>query len=155
MDLLRYFEMGNSAIDAKNEWNLRYLISLDDRIGQIKNNLPLELQVEFDSQIETLTDDLKNFESNSAIRSQTNTLFLSKTSFNQSVITSITSSLKSIPIFKENDNNKYALDSFINFLRRSDDFRVSKKTNTTLIVFSIFFLIMQLKKLQLIYASTA
>ena len=143
MDLLRYFEMGNSAIDAKNEWNLRYLISLDDRIGQIKNNLPLELQVEFDSQIEMLTDDLKNFESTSTIRSQTNTLFLSKTSFNQSVITSITSSLKSIPIFKENDNNKYALDSFINFLKRSDNFTISKKTNTTLIIFSIFFLIMQ------------
>ena len=143
MDLLRYFEMGNSAIDAKNEWNLRYLISLDDRIDQIKNNLPLELKVEFDSQIEMLTDDLKNFESTSTIRSQTNTLFLSKTSFNQSVITSIASSLKSIPIFKENDNNKYALDSFINFLKRSDNFTISKKTNTTLIIFSIFFLIMQ------------
>ena len=140
MDLLRYFELGKSAIDAKNEWNLRYLISLDDRIDQIKNNLPLELQVKFDSQIETLTDDLKNFESNSAIRSQTNTLFLSKTSFNQSVITSITSSLKSIPIFKENDNNKYALDSFINFLKRSDDFTISKKNKYNLDhFFSIFF----------------
>ena len=140
MDLLRYFEIGKSAIDAKNEWNLRYLISLDDRIDQIKNNLPLELKVEFDSQIEMLTDDLKNFESTSTIRSQTNTLFLSKTSFNQSVITSITSSLKSIPIFKENDNNKYALDSFINFLRRSDDFRVSKKNKHNLDrFFNLFF----------------
>ncbi len=140
MDLLRYFEMGKSAIDAKNEWNLRYLISLDDRIDQIKNNLPLELQFEFESQIEMLTDDLKNFESTSTIRSQTNTLFLSKTSFNQSVITSITSSLKSIPIFKENDNNKYALDSFINFLKRSDNFTISRKNKYNLDhFFNLFF----------------
>ena len=140
MDLLRYFEFGKNAINLENEWNLSYLISLDDRIDQIKNNLPLELRVEFDSQIEMLKDDLKNFESISAVRSQTNTLFLSITSLDQSIIISITSALKNFPIFKENDKNKYALDSFINFLKRSDDFTISKKNKQNLDhFFSLFF----------------
>ena len=147
LDLLHYFELGKGAINAMNEWNLRYLISLDDRINQIKNNLPLELHVEFDSQIEMLTDDLKNFKGASAIRSQTNTLFLSKTSFNQSVITSITSSLKNIPIFKENDNNKYALNSFINFLNRSDNFTISKKNKYNLDHFLNLFFDHAIKKI--------
>jgi hypothetical protein len=140
MDLLRYFEFGKNAINLENEWNLSYLISLDDRIDQIKNNLPLELRVEFDSQIEMLKDDLKNFESISAVRSQSNTLFLSITSLDQSIIISITSALKNFPIFKENDKNKYALDSFINFLKRSDDFTISKKNKQNLDhFFSLFF----------------
>jgi hypothetical protein len=87
-----------------------------------------------------LKDDLKNFESISAVRSQTNTLFLSITSLDQSIIISITSALKNFPIFKENDKNKYALDSFINFLKRSDDFTISKKNKQNLDhFFSLFF----------------
>ena len=140
MDLLRYFELGKSAINSESEWNLSYLISLDDRIDQIKNNLSPELHAEFESKIEKLKDDLKNFEGDTNTKPQTNSLFLSKISPNSKVIASIIAALETFSAFKENDNNKQALENFTSFLNRTEDFEINEINKKNLDhFFSIFF----------------
>ncbi len=139
MDLLRYFELGKSTINSESEWNLSYLISIDDRIDQIKNNLPPELHAEFESKIEKLKDDLKNFESDTNTKPQINSLFLTETSPTPKVITSIISALENFSVFEESDRNKMALTSFINFLNRTNDFSISNINKRDLDHFFVIF----------------
>lgn len=139
MDLLRYFELGKRTINSESEWNLSYLISIDDRIDQIKNNLPPELHAEFESKIEKLKDDLKNFESDTNTKPQINSLFLTETSPTPKVITSIISALENFSVFEESDINKMALTSFINFLNRTNDFSISNINKRDLDHFFVIF----------------
>ena len=139
MDLLRYFELGKSTINSESEWNLSFLISIDGRIDQIKNNLPPELHAEFESKIEKLKDDLKNFESDTNTKPKTNSLFLTETSPTPKVITSIISALENFSVFEESDGNKMALNSFINFLNRTNDFSFNKNNKRDLDQFFVIF----------------
>jgi len=139
MDLLRYFELGKRTINSESEWNLSYLISIDDRIDQIKNNLPPELHAEFESKIEKLKDDLKNFESDTNTKPKTNSLFLTESSPTPKVITSIISALENFSVFEESDRNKMALTSFINFLNRTNDFSISNINKRDLDHFFVIF----------------
>jgi len=139
MDLLRYFELGKSTINSESEWNLSYLISIDDRIDQIKNNLPPELHAEFESKIEKLKDDLKNFESDTNTKPKTNSLFLTESSPTPKVITSIISALENFSVFEESDRNKMALTSFIDFLNRTNDFSFNINNKRDLDHFFVIF----------------